>query len=643
MASCIDFWQDIGAPAWVLHTISRGLEINLSHDFVAAKLLFAANRKGARVESEFVNEEIGRLLESGSIREVPDPPEVVSPLQVVSSGEKKRLILDLSALNSFISTPRFRLEDVNSAWEFFSLNRYACKFDFRSGYHHISVSEHHKKFLGFSWRENEKERFFEYQVMPFGLSSAPYLFTKIFRVLVKKWRSQGFTIFLYLDDGLILANTFDECASVAAQIRLDLKLAGVSVAEEKCVWEPVHKIVWLGYDIDLLHQTVAVTERRLDKALMRIRELLDSESPTVLGRQRVLGTLQSMHCVLDGEPSIRSANLNRSVALCQVNGWSPKKKCLLSSGEIAELLFWRDNLRSFSWKSCAVAKIPQFSIETDASNRGIGGILRDRSARILDTFSKDFGLSWSHNSSTYREMIGIVYAIELWAPRVKNQSVIIRTDSQNAVSILKKGSSIEELSSLALKAANILRDAKIDRQVAWSPRSLNEEADALSRVVDRDDWGISNAFFEVCQRRWGLFQTDCFASVENSKCEYFYSLSCEPESRGADVFAHFQVVANAGLAWWVPPPHLIPKLIAAARLHRAVGVLGCPLWPSHYFFSLLRSSDGRWRHFVKDSLEFPVGSKMIVPGPGSIDSGAFSSPFLHFPFLFLYIDFTTCP
>ena len=35
-----------------------------------------------------------------------------------------------------------------------------------------------------------------------GLSSAPYLFTKLFKSLIKKWRSEANGVVVYLDDGL---------------------------------------------------------------------------------------------------------------------------------------------------------------------------------------------------------------------------------------------------------------------------------------------------------------------------------------------------------------------------------------------------------------------------------------------------------
>ena len=44
-------------------------------------------------------------------------------------------------------------------------------------------------------------KYFCFTVLPFGLSSAPYIFTKCLRPLVKFWRFNGVKIVVFLDDG----------------------------------------------------------------------------------------------------------------------------------------------------------------------------------------------------------------------------------------------------------------------------------------------------------------------------------------------------------------------------------------------------------------------------------------------------------
>jgi len=99
-----------------------------------------------------------------------------------------------------------------------------------------------------------------FSVLPFGLSSAPYIFTKLLKPLLKKWRGEGKSIILYLDDGLGTAQPFNSAKICSLQIHTDLLKFGLLPNEEKCVWEPCQSIVWLGTVIDTANSTIAATE-----------------------------------------------------------------------------------------------------------------------------------------------------------------------------------------------------------------------------------------------------------------------------------------------------------------------------------------------------------------------------------------------
>ena len=45
-------------------------------------------------------------------------------------------------------------------------------------------------------------KWFAFLVLPFGISSACYICTKITRPLIKKWRGEGKQILMYLNGGL---------------------------------------------------------------------------------------------------------------------------------------------------------------------------------------------------------------------------------------------------------------------------------------------------------------------------------------------------------------------------------------------------------------------------------------------------------
>ena len=51
----------------------------------------------------------------------------------------------------------------------------------------------------------------------------------------------------------------------------------------------------------------------------------------------------------------------------------------------------------------------------------------------------------------------------------------------------------------------------------WIPRTENERADYISRIVDTDDWAVSDIIFNQCEQMWGPHSIDRFASYFNTK------------------------------------------------------------------------------------------------------------------------------
>ena len=101
-------------------------------------------------------------------------------------------------------------------------------FDLKSGYHHIDIAQEHQTFLGFSWRapDSFNEVFYVFTVLPFGLSSAPYVFTKVSKPLKKYWRIQGLCIAIFLDDGWAIVQGRESCRIKAPAVRGDLYKRG---------------------------------------------------------------------------------------------------------------------------------------------------------------------------------------------------------------------------------------------------------------------------------------------------------------------------------------------------------------------------------------------------------------------------------
>jgi len=93
---------------------------------------------------------------------------------------------------------------------------------------------------------SSESRFFVFCILPFGLPSAPHIFTKSVRPLVKYWSLQGIRLAVFLDDGWVTEGNYHTSKRISNVVRKDLSSAGFIAIDDKSIWEPCQIIEWLG-------------------------------------------------------------------------------------------------------------------------------------------------------------------------------------------------------------------------------------------------------------------------------------------------------------------------------------------------------------------------------------------------------------
>ena len=269
-----NFWsQELEASSFVQGIVTHSYIL----PFISLPVpVFCTNHASTLGEAEFVAEEIAKLVAASCVLEVPYCPEVCSPLLVVNNSKgKKRLVLDLRMVNKHLPKRKFKYEGINLIPDMCSRGVYFVTFDLRSGYHHVDIHPECWTYLGFSWLFNGIRRFFVYKVLPFGLSTACFVFTKLLRPLVKRWRFAGLRVILYIDDGFCVGSTAAECGRGKEVILNDLNRAGFVLNFEKSQLVPQQVGVWLGFTIDLAQGVYQVTQERV----VKLREALGRVNP----------------------------------------------------------------------------------------------------------------------------------------------------------------------------------------------------------------------------------------------------------------------------------------------------------------------------------------------------------------------------
>ena len=197
-------WQNITTDQWTLSVIRSGFRIQ-----------FRVRPKLARVVPQFLRkppadpekirllqEEIGSMLEKCAIDSVsshhPKGRYYSRLFLVQKKSSGWRPVIDLSRLNRYILTPHFKMETIDSVGLALRKNDWAISVDLKDAYFHILSHCKSRRYLHFHFMG----RTYQFRVLAFGLSPAPYIFTRVVKTVVKHCRLQGMCLHAYLDDWL---------------------------------------------------------------------------------------------------------------------------------------------------------------------------------------------------------------------------------------------------------------------------------------------------------------------------------------------------------------------------------------------------------------------------------------------------------
>ena len=106
---------------------------------------------------------------------------------------------------------------------------WAASLDLQDAYLHIPIHASHRKYLRFV----SNKTVFHFRSLPFGLSTAPWLFTMVMTVVKKMLHEQCVKIFMYLDDWLIVAATPQLCTAHVAIVRALCQQLGLGHKREE--------------------------------------------------------------------------------------------------------------------------------------------------------------------------------------------------------------------------------------------------------------------------------------------------------------------------------------------------------------------------------------------------------------------------
>ena len=486
---------------------------------------------------------VSELVNGHFVEEVQEPMYIRSPLSVVeNSSGKKRLVENLRHVNQFLCKRRFKYEDLRIAMMLFSPGELMFNFDLKLRYHHVEIAGHHRKYLGFEWDQH----FYVFAVLPFGLASAPYLFTKLLRPLVRLWRSKDLKAVMYLDDGIVAVQGETEAEKASGWVRNTLHKSGLVVNDKKSV----------GFEIDLLKGQIAVPQAKVQALQSMLKGALCSQRLQARCIASIDGKIISMGIAVGPVSRFMTRNLYALLdcrkAWCEMLELTPPVRM--------ELDFWANCLPKYNaqplWHTPSAVRV----VYSDASDTGYGGYTVEHGTHVAQGV---WTAEEASQSSTWRELVAVSRVLNSIATKLCNTRVRWFSDNQNVVRILQVGSRKPNLQEQALKVFETCIIHQIRLEPEWIPRAQNELADFISRIVDYDDWQISPVLFYYLEEAWGPYSVDRFADNFNTQLSRFNSRFACPGSEAVDTFTvHWGGGENN---WWCPPPSLVARVVRHAE------------------------------------------------------------------------------
>lgn len=524
--------------------------------------------------------EIQRLLDKDAIAQVePSEDQFLSFFFLIEKPSGgMRFILNLKELNFYISPPHFKLEDWRTVVRLMLPGSQMASLDLEDAYLLVAIHLDHRKFLRFQWRGNT----FQFSALPFGLATAPYIFTKLLRPVVASLRAQGYESVLYLDDFLLLAPSKAVCRlNAQAHINL-LSSLGFAINFQKSELEPSHERKYLGFVFNSVQQSVAIPEQRRRNLYALVSSLSRNSHCSIQVLASMIGSLVSIcPAVQYGLLYTKSFERAKYLALKRfANNFSAIMKLPSSLNE--DFRWWLTILSNPHQKNCIRTSNYSLEIFSDASLTGWGAAC----------FTNSTHGWWSEEERLLHinilELKAAFYALKSFAATCRDCNILLRLDNTTALSYINRFGSVRFplLSSIAKDIWQWCEERNIFLFASHIPSSENVTADSESRQLDTNtEWSLSKSAFRAVFRRFGPFEIDLFASALNAKCDTYISWLPDPGSFAVDAFT----LSWEGLFFYAFPPFiLVTRVLRKIIDDRAEGVVVVPWWPSQSWFPLFQ-------------------------------------------------------
>lgn len=583
LAVFLPAWEEMTNNQFILRILRKGLTLEfledppLSGDFVPFSLPRAEGRRAALLA------EIELMLEKGAIVPVQKNRSkgFYSNLFLVAKATGGfRPVINLKALNQKIQNPSFKMETIRSVIKAVTPGDWSVSIDLKDAYFHVPIHKEFQKFLRFATSQTQA---YQFRALPFGLSTAPRIFSMLTREVAQHLHMEGIKIHFYLDDWLIRSQDPRVLAEQSEYV-LDLtRRLGFLINDKKSELTPSRQFSYLGVEFDTQEGLVRPSMERVKKLEGWVNLFCRRPHQPARAILSLLGHLSSLGDV------VHLGRLRaRPLQLFLLSVWSPLGDSLESLIRIPDqclenLKWWQDRRNTLRGVPLE-EKEPDVMLLTDASLEGWGAHLTKGSVkRQLDgRWHSDY----SNRSINSLELETILLAMRGFRDLLENAAVLILSDNATAVSYIRRqgGTHSTLLCGLAWQIYMLAEELNLSVSINHIPGKRNVLADALSRAQPiQTEWQLSRTVFQAVLSQLNLSPlVDLMATPENTQLPVFICPYPEPEALGVDAMSmgwdQFRV------AYVFPPTAMVREVLNKVRKSSSIVICIAPWWPNQAWF-----------------------------------------------------------
>ena len=451
---------------------------------------------------EQMDDIVKKELAEGMISEVDYIPHCIHALGAVPKpGGKIRPITDCSrpfskSVNNYCGSlyDEFSYKSVEDVIAMLETDEFMSVVDIKSAYRAVPISPHHRKFMGFRWVLDGRERTFVDNRMSFGLRLGPLYFDKVSRFIHDTLSIiYGIRVVNYLDDFLVVSSTYSGAVRDQAIVIGLLRYLGFHVSFEK-VLSPSTCTTYLGIEIDSEKMELRLPAGKLVKLRVLLQSTLSKKKISKFDLESLGGLLSHCaHVVRGGKIFCRRVYQLYKTLICQ-----GKKSIRLSAEVKADVKWWLSFCEAFN----GVAKINNVMFEhamiSDASMKGFGVYLGSdwlagtwEETQLFDdhplgdhiAIPPAYVLEEFCTNINVLELWPIVLGLKRWANMLRNKTLLLFTDNMQVLYMLTSGKSSNTVCmSWVREIFWICIIHNIDIEPRYINTHCNLVADTLSRL-----------------------------------------------------------------------------------------------------------------------------------------------------------------